>query len=189
MVLILLKVEEMKMVDHEDDKEQKDSNMFLVPDRRENNISSHNNRDDSDPPKGNNVVVDTGEGKGNEDDGDGDRLETKIRFAIFDVEEGDEKADTNEKKEDDDVDDETVSLPKANFFHETSSREYLFVVLLGLTMAFIAGYSNGVCLSGYLHINRTMLTNKQSVAGVTGLYTLSAISLGNGKCSTTRIQL
>ena len=56
-------------------------------------------------------------------------------------------------------------------------------------MAFIAEYSNGVCLSGYLHINRTMLTNKQSVAGVTGLYTLSAISLGNGKCSTTRIQL
>ena len=45
-------------------------------------------------------------------------------------------------------------------------------------MAFIAEYSNGVCLSGYLHINRTMLTNKQFVAGVTGLYTLSAISLG-----------
>ena len=84
------------MADHEDDKEQQDSNMCLIPHRRDDNISIHNNRDGSDPLiKGNSVVVDTGKGKGNEDDGDGDRRETKIRFAICDVEEGDDKADTN----------------------------------------------------------------------------------------------
>jgi len=167
------------MANREDDKEQQGSNMFLIPDGQEDN-----------------VVV-------------GDR-ETKVKFEICDVEEGDEKADTNEKKddvdddetanspevnfthetpsrkadtneeeEDDDDDDETAHLPKLDFSHETSSREYLFVLFLGLTMAFIAGYSNGVCLSGYLHVTKTML-RKQSVAGVTGIYTASAIALGKG---------
>ena len=173
------------MANREDDKEQQGSNMFLIPDGQEDN-----------------VVV-------------GDR-ETKVKFEICDVEEGDEKADTNEKKDDvdddetanspevnfthetpsrkadtneeEEDDDETAHLPKLAFSHETSSREYLFVLFLGLTMAFIAGYSNGVCLSGYLHVTKTML-RKQSVAGVTGIYTASAIALGKGTYSTTRIQL
>lgn len=178
-----------------EDKEQQGSNKFLIPDGQEDN-----------------AVVDTGNDDG---DGDGDR-ETKVKFEICDVEEGDEKADTNEKKDDvdddetasspevnfthetpsrkadtneeEDDDDETAHLPTLDFSHETSSREYLFVLFLGLTMAFIAGYSNGVCLSGYLHVTKTML-RKQSVTGVTGIYTASAIALGKGTYSTTRIQL
>lgn len=40
-------------------------------------------------------------------------------------------------------------------------------------MAFSAGYTNGVCLSGFVDSNE--IITKQSVAGVTGVYTNSAI--------------
>jgi uncharacterized membrane protein YoaK (UPF0700 family) len=43
-------------------------------------------------------------------------------------------------------------------------------------MAFTAGYSNGVALSGYIHVNTTVV--RQSVTGVTGVYTASAIAIG-----------
>ena len=48
---------------------------------------------------------------------------------------------------------------------------------LGLSMAFSAGYANGVCLSGFLNVDPEGSV-KQSVAGVTGLYTNSAIFIG-----------
>ena len=44
-------------------------------------------------------------------------------------------------------------------------------------MAFSAGYANGVCLSGFLNVDPEGSV-KQSVAGVTGLYTNSAIFIG-----------
>jgi hypothetical protein len=42
-------------------------------------------------------------------------------------------------------------------------------------MAFSAGYSNGVCLGGFLNVGADSV--QQSVAGVTGVYTSSAIYL------------
>ena len=42
-------------------------------------------------------------------------------------------------------------------------------------MAFSAGYSNGVCLGGFLNVGAD--SAKQSVAGVTGVWTNSAIFL------------
>jgi len=59
-----------------------------------------------------------------------------------------------------------------------TKKEYVFVVCMGMSMAFIAGYSNAVCLSGYMEVQTR--TVRQSVAGVTGLYTMSAINLGDG---------
>lgn len=44
-------------------------------------------------------------------------------------------------------------------------------------MAFTAGYANGVCLSGFLHVGEPYVTHP--VAGVTNLFTESAISLLN----------
>jgi len=65
---------------------------------------------------------------------------------------------------------------KKKSLQDYSTKEYIFVVILGLTMSFIAGYSNGVCLSGYIAVHTRDI--KESVAGVTGLYTNSAIALG-----------
>ena len=59
-----------------------------------------------------------------------------------------------------------------------SRREYTFVLITGLALAFSAGYTNGVCLSGFIHPNDREI--RSSVAGVTGLYTGSAINLGEG---------
>ena len=59
-----------------------------------------------------------------------------------------------------------------------SRREYTFVLITGLALACSAGYTNGVCLSGFIHPNDRDI--RSSVAGVTGLYTGSAINLGEG---------
>ena len=59
-----------------------------------------------------------------------------------------------------------------------SRREYTFVLVTGLALAFSAGYTNSVCLSGFIHPNDRDV--KSSVAGVTGLYTGSALNLGEG---------
>ncbi len=58
---------------------------------------------------------------------------------------------------------------------EHTAHGYVFTVALGLSMAFSAGYSNGVCLGGFLNVGADSV--KQSVAGVTGVYTSSAIYL------------
>ena len=53
--------------------------------------------------------------------------------------------------------------------------ETIFVITLSLCMAFSAGYSNGVALSGFLYGHPSM-----GVAGITNLYTTNAIALGDG---------
>lgn len=74
---------------------------------------------------------------------------------------------------------EEESAPKAaKTLKDHSRREYIFVIITGLALAFSAGYTNGVCLSGYIHhLDRN---TRSSVAGVTGLYTNSAINLAEG---------
>jgi len=71
---------------------------------------------------------------------------------------------------------ETIIVKQKTSLQDYSKREYIFVIILGLTMSFLAGYSNGVCLSGYIEFESRV--TRQSVAGVTGLYTMSAIALG-----------
>jgi len=66
---------------------------------------------------------------------------------------------------------------KPKTLKDHSRREYIFVIVTGLSLAFSAGYTNGVCLSGFIHSD-TSREVQQSVAGVTGLYTASAIFLG-----------
>mmetsp|Transcript_14160 Transcript_14160/g.30773 ORF Transcript_14160/g.30773 Transcript_14160/m.30773 type:complete len:418 (+) Transcript_14160:228-1481(+) len=66
--------------------------------------------------------------------------------------------------------------PPPKSMKEHTHKAYVFTVLIGLSMAFSAGYTNGVCLSGFIHVGE--ITTKQSVAGVTGLYTNSAIFIG-----------
>ena len=68
-----------------------------------------------------------------------------------------------------------ASRPKT--WQEHTSRQYALSIGLGLCMAFSAGYANGVCLSGFLNVDPEGSV-KQSVAGVTGLYTNSAIFIG-----------
>ena len=68
-----------------------------------------------------------------------------------------------------------TSRPKT--WQEHTSRQYALSIGLGLSMAFSAGYANGVCLSGFLNDDPEGSV-KQSVAGVTGLYTNSAIFIG-----------
>ena len=68
--------------------------------------------------------------------------------------------------------------PAPKSLQEHSRREYIFVLITGLALAFSAGYTNGVCLSGFIHPNDRDV--KTSVAGVTGLYTGSAINLAEG---------
>lgn len=67
------------------------------------------------------------------------------------------------------------SRPKT--WQEHTARQYALSIGLGLSMAFSAGYANGVCLSGFLNVDPEGSV-KQSVAGVTGLYTNSAIFIG-----------
>ncbi|KAL7449998.1 hypothetical protein ACHAWC_001991 [Mediolabrus comicus] len=68
-----------------------------------------------------------------------------------------------------------TSRPKT--WQEHTSRQYALSIGLGISMAFSAGYANGVCLSGFLNVDPEGSV-KQSVAGVTGLYTNSAIFIG-----------
>ena len=53
--------------------------------------------------------------------------------------------------------------------------ECLFVLLVGLLLAFNAGYINGACLSGWLMKNG----RRQSVSAFTGAYTWSALALAD----------
>ena len=71
---------------------------------------------------------------------------------------------------------------------EHSKTEYTFVVGLGMTMAFIAGYSNAVCLSGNIHVADNLAV-RQSVAGVTGVYTTTAINLAQGNWESYRLNV
>jgi uncharacterized membrane protein YoaK (UPF0700 family) len=68
-----------------------------------------------------------------------------------------------------------TSRPKT--WQEHTARQYALSIGLGISMAFSAGYANGVCLSGFLNVDPEGSV-KQSVAGVTGLYTNSAIFIG-----------
>jgi len=77
--------------------------------------------------------------------------------------------------------------PKARALQDHPTSEYVFVVLLGMACAFIAGYSNAVCLSGFIHVNSDEV--RQSVAGVTGLYTASAIAAGDGDIKTYKFMI
>ena len=70
---------------------------------------------------------------------------------------------------------EVLSAPPPKSIKDYTLKGYIFTVLIGLSMAFSAGYSNGVCLSGFLDVDAN--SAKQSVAGVTGVYTNSAIFL------------
>ena len=70
---------------------------------------------------------------------------------------------------------EVLSAPPPKSIKDYTLKGYIFTVLIGLSMAFSAGYSNGVCLSGFLNVDAN--SAKQSVAGVTGVYTNSAIFL------------
>jgi hypothetical protein len=171
-----------------------------------NVVVDNDNDNDGNSISNSNSGNEVGDEDGNDDNNNNDhRRITKIRFKF---EEGDEEAPSLPQQQHDDNIDMTTSaitssqnpnkgkeeneeeeenpiiLPKVNFTKalEHSSREYVYVVCLGLAMAFIAGYSNGVCLSGYIHVNTRAV--KQSVAGVTGLYTMSAIALGDGKLVT-----
>ena len=79
----------------------------------------------------------------------------------------------------DGTDQEEESAPRPpKTMKDHSRREYTFVLITGLALAFSAGYTNGVCLSGFIHPNDRDI--RSSVAGVTGLYTGSAINLGEG---------
>ena len=55
-------------------------------------------------------------------------------------------------------------------------REHIFIVILGLILSFNSGFSNGVCLSGFLTPN-DVRWNVQSTSGMTGAYTVSALAL------------
>ncbi|KAK1738917.1 hypothetical protein QTG54_010233 [Skeletonema marinoi] len=65
--------------------------------------------------------------------------------------------------------------PPPKSMQEHTKHGYMFTVTVGLLMAFSAGYSNAVCLGGFLNVGADSAT--QSVAGVTGVYTNSAIFL------------
>lgn len=54
-------------------------------------------------------------------------------------------------------------------------------------MAFTTGYSNGVCLSGFLHVDEPFVS--APVAGVTNMFTNSAISLLEGDMKRYRFQV
>lgn len=75
-----------------------------------------------------------------------------------------------------DDDDKATPQTAKKTLQDHSPSEYAFVVIVGLCMAFAAGYSNGVALSGFIHVGDTAV--RQSVTGVTGAYTASAIAVG-----------
>ncbi len=83
-----------------------------------------------------------------------------------------------ESPDDDKNDEESTPRPAPKSLQDHTRREYIFVLITGLALAFSAGYTNGVCLSGFIHPNDRDV--KTSVAGVTGLYTGSAINLAEG---------
>lgn len=83
-------------------------------------------------------------------------------------------------KNDDEDREEVKESPRT--LQDHSKYEYIFTVSLGMIMALIAGYSNGVCLSGFIKVDTEKVTG--SVTGVTGAYTNSAIAIavpGNPK--------
>ncbi|OEU08991.1 hypothetical protein FRACYDRAFT_249336 [Fragilariopsis cylindrus CCMP1102] len=66
---------------------------------------------------------------------------------------------------------------KTTLINSHTRHEYIFIIGIGMCMAFIAGYSNGVCLSGNIFVGSDSVS--LTVTGVTGLYTNSAIELLN----------
>ncbi|KAL7546822.1 hypothetical protein ACHAWF_010158 [Thalassiosira exigua] len=70
---------------------------------------------------------------------------------------------------------------------QRNPREYAFVVSLGMACAFVAGYTNGVCLGGF--IDPDLNNARQTVAGVTGAYTAAAIELADGNLSEYRLMV
>jgi uncharacterized membrane protein YoaK (UPF0700 family) len=70
-----------------------------------------------------------------------------------------------------------AAMKKKSPMHDKYSyTEHVFVVVLGLVLSFNSGFSNGVCLSGFLTPN-DVEWNVQSTSGVTGTYTVSALAL------------
>mmetsp|Transcript_2502 Transcript_2502/g.3918 ORF Transcript_2502/g.3918 Transcript_2502/m.3918 type:complete len:453 (-) Transcript_2502:337-1695(-) len=65
--------------------------------------------------------------------------------------------------------------PPPKSLQEHTKHGYMFTVTVGLLMAFSAGYSNAVCLGGFLKVGGDSVA--KSVAGVTGVYTNAAIFL------------
>ena len=80
-----------------------------------------------------------------------------------------------EKENNDETEEEKKEQKPPKTLADHSRMEYVFVLGMGFCLSASAGYSNAVCLSGHLH----QLTS-QSVAGVTGLYTMSAVLLIQG---------
>ena len=107
------------------------------------------------------VVVAGGGGGGDQIDGEDDARR------------GDQEEKENNDENEDDQEEKKPQPPKTLADH--SRMEYAFVLGMGFCLSASAGYSNAVCISGHLH----QLTS-QSVAGVTGLYTMSAILLLQG---------
>jgi uncharacterized membrane protein YoaK (UPF0700 family) len=66
---------------------------------------------------------------------------------------------------------------KTTLINSHTRHEYIFIIGIGMCMAFIAGYSNGVCLSGNIFVGSSSVS--YTVTGVTGSYTTSAIELLN----------
>ena len=77
--------------------------------------------------------------------------------------------------DDDEVDRREVSIVIGG--RNYSKREYGFVLMVGIILAFNSGYINGSCLSGLL----TSVGLRQSVAGFTGAYTLAGLELASGE--------
>ena len=75
----------------------------------------------------------------------------------------------------------TSDRPPPSSLRDHTKTAYVFTILIGLAMTFSAGYTNGVCLSGFIHVGE--ITTKASVAGVTGVYTQSAIYIGEDNLS------
>ncbi|KAL3925951.1 MAG: hypothetical protein SGILL_000052 [Bacillariaceae sp.] len=57
-------------------------------------------------------------------------------------------------------------------------KEHIFIVTLGLILSFNSGFSNGVCLSGFLTPNDERW-DAQSTSGMTGAYTVGALALAD----------
>ena len=95
--------------------------------------------------------------------------------AVAEEEFPEEAASILERNDEDDDDNEGNKAPRT--LQDHSKYEYIFTVTLGMVMALIAGYSNGVCLSGFILVDSDSVRN--TVTGVTGAYTNSAIAVGD----------
>ena len=69
---------------------------------------------------------------------------------------------------------EVVAKPAGSLY---SKREYMFVLLTGIFMAFNNGYVNGSCLSGFL----VPSGRKQAASSMTIIMSQSALALADGE--------